>query len=97
MRKSTLCLTHAQFVRRMGYQTSKPLVMFRPRGDMEVLKQYPGAGAAQRICPATVCDKLNIGYMVKYWLQTDDGSVRTRTLSYYPCRESPCRAAAGVA
>ena len=77
---STLCLTYAQFVRRMGYQTSKPLVMFRPRGDMEVLKQYPGAGAAQRICPATVCDKLNIGYMVKYWLQTDDGSVRGRTL-----------------
>ena len=45
-----------------------------------MLKQYPGAGAAQRICPATVCDKLNIGYMVKYWLQTDDGSVRRRTV-----------------
>ena len=28
----------AQFVRRMGYQTDKTMVMFRPRGDMEVLK-----------------------------------------------------------
>ena len=60
----------------MGFQTAKPLVMFRPRGDMEVLQQYPGGDAARRLCPATVCDKLNVGYMVKYWLQTDDGSVR---------------------
>ncbi len=68
----------------MGFQTAKPLVMFRPRGDMEVLKQYPGGDAARRLCPATVCDKLNIGYMVKYWLQTDDGSVRARRCSLYP-------------
>ena len=82
------CATHAQFVRRMGFQSAKPLVMFRARGDMEVLKQYPGTGAAQRICPATVCDKLNVGYMVKYWLQTDDGSVRDFYL--LDCCSLPC-------
>ena len=63
-----------QFVRKMGYQTKKKLVMFRPRGDMEVMKEFPGA-SVPRICPATVCDKLHAGYMIKYWLQVDDGAV----------------------
>ena len=39
------------------------------------LQEFPG-DAAPRICPATVCDKLHVGYMVKYWLQIDDGEVR---------------------
>lgn len=69
-----------QFVRRMGYQTSKAMVMFRPRGDMEVLKEFPG-DSTPRICPATVCDKLHVGYMIKYWLQVDDGAVRCVMLS----------------
>ena len=40
-----------------------------------MLKEFPGDGVP-RICPATVCDKLHIGYMIKYWLQVDDGAVR---------------------
>ena len=60
----------------MGYQTKKKLVMFRPRGDMEVMTEFPGL-SVPRICPATVCDKLHCGYMIKYWLQVDDGAVRS--------------------
>ena len=59
----------------MGYHTSKAMVMFRPRDDMEVLKDFPGDDVP-RICPATVCDKVHVGYMIKYWLQIDDGAVR---------------------
>jgi hypothetical protein len=58
----------------MGFQTKKPLVMFRPRGDITLLKSFPAE--EPRVAAAVVSDKVNVGWMVKYWLEFDDGVVR---------------------
>lgn len=64
----------------MGFRSPKPLVMFRPRGDMAVQKRPPTAATAPDGSPAAfpirVADRMDVGYMIKYRLQFDDGAVR---------------------
>ena len=73
------CLSSVQFVRRMGFRSPKPLVMFRPRGDMAVQKRPPTAATSPDGSPAAfpirVADRMDVGYMIKYRLQFDDGAV----------------------
>jgi len=64
----------AQFVRRMGFQADQPMVMFRPT-EVEVAAAQPDAQPA-RYMPATVVDRIDLFFMVKYWLRFDDGLVR---------------------
>ena len=64
----------AQFVRRMGFHTDKPMAMFRPT-DVEVATSQPEAEAA-RYVPATVVDRIDLYYMMKYFVRLDDGLVR---------------------
>ena len=71
----------AQFVRRMGFASAKPLAMFRPRGNMTVDKSPPAPGAPP-FSPATVADRLDVGYLIKYRLQFDDGAVRMCSCPY---------------
>ncbi len=59
----------------MGFFSPKPLVMFRPRGDMTVSKQPPTQTGPATSSPVTVVDRLDVGYMIKYRLQFDDGAV----------------------
>jgi hypothetical protein len=73
------CQVPVQFVRRMGFRSPKPLVMFRPRGDMAVQKRPPTAATSPDGSPAAfpirVADRMDVGYMIKYRLQFDDGAV----------------------
>jgi sulfate transport system ATP-binding protein len=61
-----------QFVRRMGpprgAAPGKTHVMVRP-GDLTILKEF----TEPYICPATVADKANVGWAVRYFLRFDDG------------------------
>ena len=65
----------AQFVRRMGYSTLKPMVMFRPSGDLEVAKRPPQEKGRPTTSPVTVVDRIDVGYRIKYRLRFDDGTV----------------------
>ncbi|KAK9845253.1 hypothetical protein WJX81_001330 [Elliptochloris bilobata] len=59
------------FVRRMGVFTSKPMVMFRPT-EVEVATTLPSTQPA-RYVPATVVDRIDLYYMIKYFMRFDDG------------------------
>ena len=63
-----------QLAKRMGIGAGQPLVMFRP-SKVEMYRQVPPEGD-RSVCPATISDKLHIGWMVKYELTCDDGVVR---------------------
>lgn len=63
-----------QLARRLALGSQdKPLVMFRP-SRVEMYRQVPPEGD-RSVCPATISDKLHIGWMVKYELTCDDGVV----------------------
>ncbi|GAB4816929.1 hypothetical protein N2152v2_003975 [Parachlorella kessleri] len=59
-----------QFVRRMGVTTDKPYVMCRPSHAL-ILKVFPEEEPT--ICPASVADRVNMGWAVRYYLKFDDG------------------------
>lgn len=73
----------------MGFRSPKPLVMFRPRGDMAVQKRPPTAATAPDGSPAAfpirVADRMDVGYMIKYRLQFDDGAVRVGLIKPHCC------------
>lgn len=58
----------------MGFHTDKPMAMFRPT-DVEVETSQPEAEAT-RYVPATVVDRIDLYYMMKYFVRLDDGLVR---------------------
>lgn len=62
-----------QLAKRMNVGQQQPLVMFRP-SKVEMYREVPPEGA-RSVCPATISDKLHIGWMVKYELTCDDGVV----------------------
>lgn len=62
------------FVRRMGFSTPLPLVMFRPSGDLEVAKKPPVDSGSPSASPVTVVDRIDVGYRIKYRLAFDDGT-----------------------
>lgn len=62
------------FVRRMGFTTPLPLVMFRPSGDLEVAKKPPVEEGGPSTSPVTVVDRIDVGYRIKYRLAFDDGT-----------------------
>ncbi len=61
-----------QFVRRMGVTTDKPYVMCRP-SEAIIMKAFPEEEPL--ICPATVADRVNMGWAVRYYLTFDDDVV----------------------
>ena len=63
-----------QFVRRMGVVTSKPMVMFRPT-ELEVATALPAAQTAGYM-PATVVDRIDMYFIIKYFLRFEDGLAR---------------------
>ena len=83
----------------MGFRSPKPLVMFRPRGDMAVQKRPPTAATSPDGSPAAfpirVADRMDVGYMIKYRLQFDDGAVRVGLTNQSPlpiCVSAHCGA-----
>lgn len=56
----------------MGVVTDKPYVMCRP-GDALIMKEYPVDDP--QVVPATVADRVNMGWAVRYYLTFDDGVV----------------------
>lgn len=64
-----------QFVRRMGFTTDKPMVMFRPSGALTVARRPPTEPGRPTTSPVTVADRINLGWRVKYRLRFDDGTV----------------------
>lgn len=59
------------FVRKMGLhlgESGTSHVMMRP-GDLQVLKSF----TEPYVCGATIADKANVGWAVRYWLRFDDG------------------------
>lgn len=55
------------FVKRMGVVTEKAHVMVQP--TVLVMREAP---ETKRTCPATIVDKINVGWLVKYFLVFDD-------------------------
>jgi sulfate transport system ATP-binding protein len=58
-------------VRRSGYMTKKPLVLFRP-SDIQLFTEYIESVDSHLTTPATVTEKFNLGWVVKYVLRFDD-------------------------
>lgn len=67
-----------QFVRRMGFHTEKPMAMFRPT-DVEAETVLPDVQPA-RYVPAVVTDRIDLYFMIKYFLRFDDGLVRASSV-----------------
>ena len=59
-----------QFVKRMGVSTEKTHVMVQP--TLLVMRLHP---ESKHTSPATIVDKLNVGWLVKYFLIFDDDVV----------------------
>ena len=59
-----------QFVKKMGMKTEKSHVMVQP--TVVIMREVPETKAT---CPATIVDKLNVGWLVKYFLVFDDDVV----------------------
>lgn len=75
-----------QFVKRMGVVTEKAHVMVQP--TVLVMREAP---ETKRTCPATIVDKINVGWLVKYFLVFDDDVVSlTLILCDYLCLEAKC-------
>lgn len=55
------------FMRRLGYETDKPLVMMRPE-DVKVFVEMPDGPC----CPVTVADRYDMGFVIKFRLLFDD-------------------------
>lgn len=62
-----------QFVKKMGIVTDKSHVMVQP--TIIVMKNAPDG---KHTVPATIQDKLNVGWLVKYFLIFDDNQVCIR-------------------
>ncbi|CAD7697868.1 unnamed protein product [Ostreobium quekettii] len=60
---------NCQLLRRMKYSTHKSMAMFQPK-DMVV---HTDMNAPGPLAPATVAERYNIGFMVKYSVKFDDG------------------------
>lgn len=58
-------------VRRSRFHTTKSQVMFRP-SDIQLLTQYVERIDEHQVTPATVAERLNLGWVVKYVLRFDD-------------------------
>jgi sulfate transport system ATP-binding protein len=59
-------------VRRSGYMTKKPQVLFRP-SDIQLFTEYKeSVDGGHSVTPATVTEKFNLGWVVKYVLRFDD-------------------------
>lgn len=65
---TSLCV---QFVKKMGIVTEKSHVMVQP--TILVMKKAP---EGKTTVPATIQDKLNVGWLVKYFLIFDDNQVQ---------------------
>lgn len=63
-----------QLVKRMRFNTTKSLVMFRPH-DITLHKAMPEGPEGLVAVPAMVADKANLGWVVKYTLRFDDDVV----------------------
>jgi len=59
-----------QFVKKMGMKTEKSHVMVQP--TVVIMREVP---EPKSTCPATIVDKLNVGWLVKYFLVFDDDVV----------------------
>lgn len=59
-----------QFVKRLGMKTEKSHVMVQP--TVVIMREVP---ETKSTCPATIVDKLNVGWLVKYFLVFDDDVV----------------------
>ncbi|KAL0044447.1 hypothetical protein WJX82_007060 [Trebouxia sp. C0006] len=57
----------SQFVKKMGMKTEKSHVMVQP--TVVIMREVP---ETRSTCPATIVDKLNVGWLVKYFLVFDD-------------------------
>ncbi|KAK9818174.1 hypothetical protein WJX72_008238 [[Myrmecia] bisecta] len=64
--------SNALFVKRMGFKTQKPMVMFKP-SDVRILTQPPPPELQRRYLPATIYDRINARTMLYYFLRFDDG------------------------
>jgi len=62
---------NCQLVKRMRFYTDKSKVMFRP-SDMRVLKALPGPEDGRQFSAATVRERHNLGWVIKYTLVFDD-------------------------
>ena len=74
----------------MGVVTAKPMVMFRPT-ELEVATALPPAQTAGYM-PATVVDRIDMYFIVKYFLRFEDGLVR-----FSPALRQSCRTERGFA
>ena len=63
-------LHYIQFVKKMGMKTEKSHVMVQP--TVVIMREVP---ETKSTCPATIVDKLNVGWLVKYFLVFDDDVV----------------------
>ena len=73
-----------QFVKKMGVVTEKAHVMVQP--TVLVMREAP---ETKRTCPATIVDKINVGWLVKYFLVFDDDVVSLMlSLPVYSCLEA---------
>lgn len=61
----------------MGVVTDKTHVMVQP--TMLIMRQQP---ESKRTSPATIVDKINVGWLVKYFLIFDDDVVLSLLLLY---------------
>lgn len=68
----------------MGVVTSKPMVMFRPT-ELEVATALPAAQTAGYM-PATVVDRIDMYFIIKYFLRFEDGLVRFPIKCRRSCR-----------
>ena len=59
--------TKSLFIRRMKFKTDKSMVMMRPE-DIRVSTEQQSA----YYCPATVADRYDMGFIIKYVLRFDD-------------------------
>ena len=76
------CVSSLQLLRRVGFQTTKSQAMFRPT-DMTITRASPNA-APQQAAVATVADKHNLGWTIKYTLRFDDEVVSV-VVEYSAC------------
>ena len=66
------------FIRRMKFKTEKSMVMLRPE-DIRVSNEQQ----SEYYCPATVADRYDMGFIVKYIIRFDD----EETVSIFATRE----------
>ncbi len=70
-----------QFVKKMGMKTEKSHVMVQP--TVVIMREVPETKAT---CPATIVDKLNVGWLVKYFLVFDDDVVLLSPIGHFGYR-----------